>query len=325
MGWFLSRKSKSGKGKRGGNKRGGARQTRFEWDPERTKLAVKWSAGVLAVVGLVAGWHYGKQALVDYVSASRAAKVSPEDVTLVEAPSWVSQATRHRLRRRVAERISPDPMDGQSLRRAAAALHEDPLVRRGQVRRVGGGQVQVTAAYRQPVAVIEARDGYHLVGPEGTRLSPTPYYAHQVSALGLPVIVRGRSGVRSAPPPAGRRWQGEPVQAALSLVRLLREERYFDQIQQVNVSRRDERGRLRLVLHTDDGRIRWGFPPGRERAIEPAAEVKLGRLRQLAQAYHGNIDAGGQTIEIFGATTQTAAGEPIQSAQAGVNAAGGQQ
>ena len=56
---------------------------------------------------------------------------------------------------------------------------------------------------------------------------------------------------------------------------------------------------VRLVLHTADGTVRWGLPPGQEHAIEPNAQVKLGWLRQLAQRDAG-LSTGGQIIDIYG-------------------------
>ena len=114
--------------------------------------------------------------------------------------------------------------------------------------------------------------------------------------MGLVVV----TGVSSSPPAVpGKVWPGADVQAGLSLVRLLSGESYMDKIHSFDVGQRDERGRLRLGLHTADGTVRWGLPPGQEHAIEPDAQVKLGWLRQLAQRDAG-LSTGGQIIDIYG-------------------------
>jgi hypothetical protein len=317
MGLFLkSQKTARKTGKGRGKGKGGGKKTPTTdgpgWDPRRTLALLKAAVAAGLVVAAGVGWYYGQGALKQYVSEAHAAEVTPDRVQLVDPPGWMTGGTRRRIRRRVAGPIDPDPLHATGLRQAHEALLADPVVRQGQVERLGEGQVRVIADYREPVAIIEARDGYHLVGPAGTRLSPDPYYEHQVSHLGLPLIQQ----VESAPPrDPGQRWDGRRVQAALSLIRLLSEAPYFNQIEAVDASQTDRQDRLRLVLRTEEGQITWGFPPGRERAIEPTAEVKLRRLRQLATRFHGEIDGGGQRIAINGATTQIRA--PVQNAQAG--------
>jgi hypothetical protein len=308
MGLFLSRKNtqKGGRGGRAGKGSGKhARSSKqaqsTQWQPHHTLQALKLAGFILLLLALVGGWVFGKAALTQYVSKYHAHEITAEDVALAEPPSWLSQGTRYRLKRRVASLMGTDPLEREQLHRAARNLLQDPVIRDGQVKRVSGGRLQIKADYRRPVAIIEARDGYHLVGPKGTRLSLNPYYHHQVKPLGLPLILQ----VESAPPRRpGQRWQGESVQAALSVIRLLDQQSYFDQIRAVDVSQRDDRGRLRLMLHTANGRIAWGFPPGKERAIEPKAAVKVERLRQLAKRHRGRIDAGGQWVSIYGPTIQ---------------------
>ena len=149
------------------------------------------------------------------------------------------------------------------------------------------------------MAVIEARDGYHLVSPDGVRL-PGLYRAEQLRLLNVPAIV----GVNSAPPQTGRVWPGSDVQAGLALVRHLAGEPWTSQIEAIDVGRRDSRNRLRLVIHTDDGQVRWGLPPGQAQPVEPSARTKLQWLRRVAQRHDGQIDAGGKVVHLYGATVQ---------------------
>jgi len=168
------------------------------------------------------------------------------------------------------------------------------------VQRLEGGRVKVIAAYREPLAVVESEQGYYIVDSQGVRL-PGLYGREQVERMSLPRIV----GVASDPPRrAGESWPAQDLQAGLSLVQLLAAEPYLYQIEAFDVSERDARGRIRLVLRTRQGAVIWGLPPGQEHAIEPSAPVKLDRLRLLVQK-KGSIDAGGRVVEIYGPVIQT--------------------
>ena len=294
MGWFLTRK-KSRKS-RGKTRTRASSASPRPWDPKRTVRALKIAGGLAVAGGLIAGWIPLERALEDYASRVKADPVLRDDVVLADAPAWMTQAVRLRVADTVAAQVSEDPLDGRTLRWAAAALEQVPWVAHvEQVRRTGDGTVEVRAAYRRPLAVVEARDGYHLVDAAGVRL-PGLYFREQLSELPLPLIV----GVTDAPPGRpGERWAGTDLQAGLDLVELLAGEPYFDQIRAFDVSRRDARGRLRLALRTESGLVRWGLPPGREQAIEPGPAEKMARLERI---YHerGSIDAGGMVVEVFG-------------------------
>ncbi len=291
MGWFLSSKKKRAKTRR----RASLAEPK-PWDPTRTLMGLK-ALGIFALaVGLVIGWRYSERYLLDYARQRQTAEVTPDMIELVDAPDWMSEGIRQQVRQTASAHIKPDPMDGKSLRRTAEVLGDDPWVREViQVARRSGGRVLVSATYRQPVAMIQGPDGYHLVDAQGVCL-PGVYPSSQIQGMGLVVV----TGVSSSPPAdAGEVWPGADVQAGLALVRLLAGEPYMDKIRSFDVGHRDERGRLRLVLHTAEGTVRWGLPPGQEHAIEPDANVKLGWLRQLAQRDEA-LSTGGQIIDIYG-------------------------
>jgi cell division septal protein FtsQ len=291
MGWFLTKKKKRAQPRR----RAGLDEAK-PWDPKRTLAGLK-VLGVFAVaIGLVIGWRYSQDYLLSYVQRHHQVPMTADSVVLVDAPAWMSEDIRAQVRQAAIKHIDPDPMDGQSLRNAAAALRENPWVQRvDQVARRYGGRVLVSADYRRPVAVVQSRDGYHLIDNQGVCL-PGLYQENQAKRLGLVQL----TGVSSAPPAqAGEVWPGEDVQAGLALIRLLADEPYLDNVLAFDVSHRDARGRLRLVLKTHDGTVRWGLPPGEEHSIEPDAQVKLGWLRQLARR-DGSLSTGGQIIDIYG-------------------------
>jgi len=291
MGWFLTKKKKRAKPRR----RAGVDEGR-PWDPKRTLTGLKVLGVFALAIGLVIGWQYAQDYLLTYVQRHHQVPMTADSIELVDAPGWMSEDIREQVRRTVVKYIDPDPMDGQSLRHAAQALRGNPWVKRvDQVARRWGGRVLVEAEYRRPVAVVAGKDGYHLIDDQGVCL-PGLYKQNQAKQLGLVQL----TGVSSAPPAqVGEVWPGEDVQAGLALIRLLANEPYLDKVLAFDVSDRDSRGRLRLVLHTNDGTVRWGLPPGQEHSIEPNAQVKLGWLRQLAQR-DGSLSTGGQIIDIYG-------------------------
>lgn len=295
MGWFLTGKSKTSRSKRSKRVAKSAASPK-PWDPQRTLLALKISGVFALLLAGVIGARYGEKALLGYAEARHGRTITAADVELINAPAWMSDDTRQHLATVVAGRVETDPMDGRSLRIAVMALDENPWVRGvTQVARLEGGTIHVTADYREPVAVVQGRDGYHLVDEFGIVL-PGLYYNHQIDRLDLPLV----TGVTSAPPrEAGQLWPGDDVQAGLKLVRLLAHEDYADQIKSYDVSHRDARGRIRLVLFTGRGMVRWGLPPGEEQTIEPEAATKMTWL-SFVDRKRGGIDAGGKVVDIYG-------------------------
>ncbi len=296
MGWWLTRSG-------GKNRRRRPTRRLYEgvWDPQRTLTGLKWLGAAAAIVGTVFGWRFLETALHEYVSQTRAAAVSRADVLLDDAPSWMSDAVRLRLRRTVAEHVGADPLDPTGLVSAAKALSRDPWVQQvEQVFRRGDGAVAVRARYREPIALVESEQGYRLVDGQGVVL-PGIYEPQQARAMALPLI----TGVSTSAPEPGRGWPGEDLRAGLSLVRFLADEPYAEQIESYDVGHRDNFGRVRLVLYTDRGMVRWGLAPGREQGLEPAASSKRRWLRQVAAAHGGAIDAGGRVVDVYAEAVTT--------------------
>ncbi|MEM8737774.1 MAG: hypothetical protein AAGG38_04760 [Planctomycetota bacterium] len=277
------------------------------WDPERTLLGLKLLGGLVLAVVVVVGWNTTENVLGRYATEARSSEVTTASVELVDAPAWMDTGLADRLRRKVAHSVNENPLDGRGLRDAAVMLDEDPWVARvAQVRRAPRGVVKVRANYRTPAAMVrDQKDpglGY-VVDREGVWLEgPVERAASRWS--GLPWV----TGV-SAPPPAGgygKAWPGSDLLAALSLERLLHREEYADQITAYDVSHRDLRGRLWLVLYTDGPAIVWGLAPGQERAVEPEAPVKLAALRDWAMTHAGRINVRGaaDTVWVYTGTAQ---------------------
>ena len=279
------------------------------WDPATTLNRLKLLAAAAAIALTTAAWHYGEKALTQYAANRAETEHTPENIHLVAAPAWMDPILNHELRAIVATHASTNPMDQPSLQHAADALTDSPWITHiDRVQRTPGGHIHVHAQYRHPTAFVQARDGYHLIGPHAVRL-PGLYLEHQIAQMNLPLI----TGTATPPPPAGRTWQGKDLHAALDLVHLLKDKPYLDQIDAFDAASRDPRGRIHLILRTHaGGAVRWGLPPGQEQPIEPGPTTKTMRLATLHQRF-GSIDAGGKTVDIFGPavfvhqpTTQTA-------------------
>ena len=296
MGWFLvkpsgSKNVKAGKGRGKGKK---AKGKAGHWDPEKVWLLTRLSLGLVLIVAGGVGWYYAERELVAYVAAHRAAAPETEQVQLVNAPAWMSEGLEKELRGVIAESLDENPLQGDRLQLAERRLAESAWVESiDRVQRLPDGRVDVVASYREPIAVIEGPQGYHLVDRLGIRL-PGLYLKHQVDQLHMPLI----AGAASYPQKVGERWPGDDVAAGLDLIELLASQPYRDQITTYDVSGRDALGRVRLVLQTQTGTVRWGLPPGQEQAVEPPAPEKLVRLARLYQE-RGAIDAGGKVVDLY--------------------------
>jgi len=306
MGWFLRRDKKT-KGRKSTRK---TAATRREWDPGRTMAGLRALGLLSLVVACAVGWHYGEGLLRDQ-AARIADRRSQVEVDLVDAPKWMSQLLRTDLSNLAKSQLSTDPMNASELNRVHEKLAANAWVEQvTRIERTDGGSVNIWAQYRQPVALIESRDGFHLVDEQGIQL-PGLYLSHQAGALALPIV----EGVLSQPKREGLQWPGEDVQAGLSLVMLIRNEAYIDQIRSIDVSRRDDLGRMRLVMHTiNGGMVRWGLPPGSEHPIEPDMRTKLTRLASVYRQ-RGSIDAGGKVVDVFGAAVFVRRLESVQQAE----------
>ena len=292
MSWFLiNRKKKT----RPASRPAKPLPSQVAWDPRRTLRGFKALGLVAMLVGVAVGWRYAERSLKHYTATtSRAARVAPAGVILAHEPPGMSLLLGE-LKETVARQIGADPLRNDGLRRAAEVLARNPWVERvHEVRRRGDGKILVSARIRQPVAVVKGVDGYHMVDAKGVRL-PGLYLEHQLESLDRLVIV----GVALQPGEAGEVWPGEDLQAGLALIPWLVDAPYVKQIRAVDVSQRDTRGRVRLILHTDRGMVRWGLAPGVDQAVELDVVGKLRRLEQL-HTQKGSIDAGGKIVDIYG-------------------------
>ncbi|MBI1375548.1 MAG: hypothetical protein GC159_22780 [Phycisphaera sp.] len=260
---------------------------------------------------LAVSWAYGEKALVNHLRQTRA---SMPQVVLVDQPAWMPPELIDQIRGTVAMTVDPDPFDRLSLQDAAVSLEVNPWVRHVvSVQRKPGGRVEVLAAYRQPVALLERKDGYYTIDQFGVRLPWVyPPMPEKIDQLGVAVI----RGVRSAPPYAGQKWVGEDVQAGLKLAALVETQPWSAQVRAVDVSNYDGRidNRLpHLQLVTDHGAVRWGRAPGDSRFYEPDAATKLRQIERVVERFN-SIDANGQIVDVYTDNVMIRRAQPFQTA-----------
>ena len=319
MGWFL-RANTGGKSRRGGSRSRSKRKSSAPPKLERHhKIAALKAAGWALLIGsLVSGWVWGKPALRAQVAETRAAKPR---LDLGRTPGWMSKQILRQLHTTVRPTLGANPFDRLSLQATAANLQASPWVHRvHRVIRRPDGRLEVRAEYREPAALIEARDGYHLVDNQGIRL-PLIYKAETARKMGLPVL----QGVEKAPPRAGRLWGGGDVQAGLRLALLVDGQSWSNQVAAIDVSnyggrRFEARPHLKLLTELDgDGDprnnpgVRWGRAPGNEQFYEPSARTKLRHLRQVLRRFR-RIDAAGQIVDVFSDSVLIHASTPTSTA-----------
>ncbi len=293
MGWFLMGKGDAGRKSSTRSKR--SHVDRKPWDPKRTLAGLKMLAVFGGSVLLVAGWWQAQRHLTQYIGTHPHHAARSVQVEMVDVPRWMNAQVHDDLQLLAARQVGRNPMNVSSLRAIHEALSQNAWVSRvDRVERVSADQVRINATYRQPAAFIEMGQDCYLIDDQGVRL-PGVYRVQQASQLPLPIL----RGVDTAPALEGQKWAGQPVQAGLSLVRELSREPYGHQIEAIDVSGRDSRGRIHLAILTGRGGVvRWGLAPGQEQSVEPPASTKRAWLAQLVRE-NGSIDAGGKMVDLY--------------------------
>jgi hypothetical protein len=301
MGWFLHQSTSGKSRKKSSRAQKASVASSFkpkEWDAARTLMGLRILGGFTLVVAIGLLWQWSEGRLRSYVATHEATRVTPQSVQLVDAPAWMSPLLTEQLEQLVAGQIDPDPMDLKSLGWAVHALQNNPWVQ--QVQRISRGEhghVMVHAMYREPVAMVQTPHGYQPIDIQ-MHLLPGLYLENQLPQVGLPVI----TGVRHSAVQPGMVWDDLSLSSGLDLVHMVYNQPYANQIKAVDVSQRDDRGRIRLTLLTHDGgQVRWGYAPGKGHPVEVTDAAKLNALAGLQQRC-GRIDAGGKVVDIF---TQT--------------------
>lgn len=242
--------------------------------------------GAVAVVAAAAagGWYLW-QRHADDVRAHPTAVLFPEQVELRGSSPWVRSDIRtEALRDASLDAGLPldDPDLPERLRRAFARHPWVREVARVSLREPAAAIIEIRC--REPVATVRVKDGLFAVDAEGVVL-PSDDFTPE-SAAAYPTIASVQSTPLGA---AGTPW-GDPLVAEGAAVAAAIGPEW------PRLGLRDLRpgalaGGIAWDLVGDEGRtIRFGSAPGRERPGEPAAAMKLARLRELAAGQEGKED-----------------------------------
>ncbi|MDX2114923.1 MAG: hypothetical protein SFZ24_04780 [Planctomycetota bacterium] len=246
------------------------------------------SVGLILVLG--AAWYFGEGPLRREVAEIRRSELQvrfnwPVSPAAPGRPSsretWLPAAIQNDLVRIAAEKLSADPFDQGALEAARQYLTATGwLSRLRSVERRPGGKINIAADWRIPAAVVEHRGRQYLVAVGGEILKLPP--RTPVAAGSMPVI----TNPKSAPPTDslgivyGQPWPGGDVQAAISLVRSLRDMPESKRLRGVDLGSYMSTGHLTLV--SDAGaRINWGSAPGEFAPGQVSAETRRARLRDI--------------------------------------------
>lgn len=295
MGWFLTSGKSKGKKK---TKRGGSAGPK--WDPHRTLLGVKFAGIAGAGLALALAWHFGSARLEAYVAEHHARPVAAEDVHFTDELELLSPDKINLLRSQIADLVGPSPMDREGLQAAAELLRKrHDLVRElRQVRRMPDGTIRVDLDFRTPAAIVlmslqngdPAPDGYHVIDDMGFHMQG-PNYLTELDYKNLPLIRGVSSDDRPMDNHGQYRFDSGGVDAALALIKVLKDTPAIDFIDSISVNVTDERDRMRLVINTQvlpsptsqpvPCMIVWGLPPGQEKGVEVDADRKVKALLSL--------------------------------------------
>tara|TARA_B100000941_G_scaffold280613_1_gene247206 strand:- start:285 stop:1130 length:846 start_codon:yes stop_codon:yes gene_type:complete len=258
-------------------------------------MGLRVLGGFALLVCLALVWQWTEGRIKTYIAQNQSQAVTTNTVMLVDAPSWMSPLLTQQLQEQVAQQLSNDPMDLDSLNRAVRVFGANPWVQHVQrITRTQDNLVAVEASYRQPVAMVQSQHGYHPVDNQ-LHLLPGLYLQSQLKQVALPVI----TGVRPSAITVGQVWDDQSLTAGLDLVQMIQAQTWFDQVKHIDVSQRDGRGRVRLTLHTNQGgKVHWGYAPRQGHPVEVTDITKLNALKSLYQRC-GWIDAGGKTVDIY--------------------------
>lgn len=208
-----------------------------------------------------------------------------EEITIrfVDSPIWIGESLHDHLASTAAPWLLGTRLHHDDLVRTRDALIESGCfssVR--QVRHVGSNTIEIEADFLRPRATIVDTDGPLLIDGDG-RVLPSGFHVQTDSTL---ITIRNPAYNR---PDVGRgHWQGTDVAAALSVLELLEQQNWSDQISAIDLMHYEHSGNVILITDTQS-RIIWGSAPGEEDALEALADRKLERLTWLHE-HHGRID-----------------------------------
>jgi hypothetical protein len=240
--------------------------------------------GAIAVIltAVVAVWQLWQRS-ADAVRANPDLVLFPEAVEVQGVAPWV----RGDLKTEALRNASLDgglPLDDPELpQRLERAFAMHPWVRhveRVVLREPAAAAIELRC--REPVAMVGVPGGLLAVDADGVVLPSADFTAE--SAAEYPRV----ASVQSSPLGVeGSRWGDPLVHEAAAVAAAIGPE--WKQLGLRELRAADgPQGRIWELVGPEDRTIRFGSAPGQEQAGEPAAAVKLGRLRALAKEPAGS-------------------------------------
>lgn len=263
------------------------------------------SLAALVLVAVACGWFFGREALERRVAelSARPSVVrfnwpvaQATGAKAGVAQTWLPAAVQRDLARIAGAEIAADPFSQESLERARRALLATGwFANIASVRRTPGGHVDITADWRLPAAVVQQRNREYLVAVGGELLrlpARTP-----VQKGSMPVITNPRMQPKIDEQGVvyGAVWPGGDVEAAIALLRNLRQIPEVKRLTGVDLANFIETGHLTLV--TDSGaKIVWGSALSELGPGEVSVDTRRARLRDILQT---RFDQTQRLIEIY--------------------------
>ncbi|MDP6986708.1 MAG: hypothetical protein QGG74_01565 [Phycisphaerales bacterium] len=206
----------------------------------------------------------------------------PSEVRFAGTPEWIGDSLIEHL-----GRIATRHLDEQRTTQDQLVAMHHALENSGwfdsirQVRRAANGDIEISAIFLNPVAIVTDHHGDVLVDDRGRPLPSGTQISDEDSQL------RITNPGQNRPTRPRHAWQGDDVTAALRLLSVLNDRDWTNQISAIDLSDFNRNGSL--VLLTKHSRIIWGSPPGEETPLEALTDRKLLRLEDGFQTT-GRID-----------------------------------
>lgn len=255
-------------------------------------------------LGLAVAWLLGNQPLTREVSNLRAYPLSVQfDWPVVsndDGPdaTWVPAVVQDALVHLVMANVSDDPYDMKSLERGRLLLESTGwFTRVTSIERHPGGVISVQGEWRVPVALVRKSGREFLIGndaaairiPDGFKAMPGLF------AIENPAMDPPMQGDRVR---YGKPWIGGDVQAALALLRLLKDSPVAAQIASIDLSEFLSAEEPKLVIVTDrKTKVIWGAAIGELAPGQVSIDRRVARLEQQLESF-GHIDAHQDRLDI---------------------------
>jgi hypothetical protein len=263
------------------------RRRLLESDPPRQGGLVGFAsdhrAGLLAIALVAAaaggGWiawnRYGQE-----VQADRGNLLFPDDVELSGVGDWIRCDLKAEALRDASLENGLPLDDPELARRLARAFDIHPWVRevvRVSLRHPAGATVEVRC--REPVAMVSVPGGLLAVDAEGIVLPSDDFVPRPQAANRYPRLTGITSGPRGA---FGFSWGDPLVEEGAAVAAMISPEWGRLELLDCRPVARAGGGTDWELVGEEGLVIAFGSAPGHEQAGEPAAAIKVARLRELA-------------------------------------------